>query len=199
MCVSIVVGLGNPGGRYALTRHNVGFMALDRLAERHARSWSKYGNSKTSSLIASADIDGTPVLLVKPHTFMNASGKAVTALWELTALGERHEFEPSNLLVVFDDFHLAFGRLRLRRHGSDGGHNGLASVIQEVGSEQIPRLRMGIGPLPDGGEEIDYVLSEFREGENVEELVDRGCQAVEHCIVDGIEATMNKFNGCVPL
>ncbi len=193
MCVSIVVGLGNPGDRYALTRHNIGFMALDRLAQRRDRPWSTYGTSKTTSLVASADIDGKPVLLVKPHTFMNASGKAVMAL------RARQEFEPSNLLVVLDDFHLAFGRLRLRRSGSDGGHNGLASVIEEVGSDDIPRLRMGIGPLPDDGEEVDHVLSEFRRDENVEELVDRGCSAVEHCIADGIYSTMNQFNGCAPL
>ena len=191
--MSIVVGLGNPGERYALTRHNIGFMALDRVAQRHDRPWSTYGTSKSASLVASVDIDGNPVLLVKPHTFMNASGKAVMAL------SARQEFEPSNLLIVFDDFHLAFGRLRLRRSGSDGGHNGLASVIEEVGSDDIPRLRMGIGPLPDDGQEIDYVLSEFGSDEDVEELVDRGCSAVEHCIADGIYATMNQFNGCAPL
>ena len=191
--MSIVVGLGNPGERYALTRHNIGFMALDRVAQRRDRPWSTYGTSKSASLVASVDIDGNPVLLVKPHTFMNASGKAVMAL------SARREFEPSNLLIVFDDFHLAFGRLRLRRSGSDGGHNGLASVIEEVGSDDIPRLRMGIGPLPDDGQEIDYVLSEFGSDEDVEELVDRGCSAVEHCIADGIYATMNQFNGCAPL
>tara|TARA_Y100001960_G_scaffold309672_1_gene368351 strand:+ start:66 stop:641 length:576 start_codon:yes stop_codon:yes gene_type:complete len=191
--VSIVVGLGNPGDRYALTRHNIGFMALDRLAQRRQRPWSSFGAAKTESMIASADVDGNQVLLVKPQTFMNASGKAVMALHA------RQPFEPSNLLVVLDDFHLAFGRLRLRRSGSDGGHNGLGSVIDKVGSEDIPRLRMGIGPLPDEGDDIDYVLSDFRRDENVDELVGRGCSAVEHCIADGIYNTMNQFNGCAPL
>ena len=193
MGVSIVVGLGNPGGRYALTRHNVGFMALDQLAKRHSRAWSEYGTAKTLSLVASADFDGYPTLLVKPQTFMNASGKAVAQL------RLQREFEPSNLLVVFDDFHVTFGRVRLRRQGGDGGHNGLASIIAEVGSEDIPRLRMGIGPLPDEGEEVDFVLSEFGHDENLEQLVDRGCKAVEHCIAAGIDATMNQFNGCAPL
>lgn len=194
MCVSIVVGLGNPGDRYALTRHNIGFMALDRLAQRRQCPWSSFGAAKTTeSMVASAVIDGKQVLLVKPHTFMNASGRAVMALHA------RQQFEPSNLLVVLDDFHLAFGRLRLRRSGSDGGHNGLGSVIDEVGNGDIPRLRMGIGLLPDEGDEIDFVLSDFGRDENVDELVNRGCSAVEHCIADGIYDTMNQFNGCAPL
>ena len=193
MGVSIVVGLGNPGGRYARTRHNVGFMVVDRLADSRAGQWSECGASTTLSQIASVEIGGAPALLVKPQTFMNASGRAVIAVCAERA------FEPGDLLVVFDDFNLAFGRLRLRRNGSDGGHNGLASVIHEVCSEEIPRLRVGIGPLPREGDDIDYVLSGFGPDEDVVELVDRGCRAVEHCIADGIDAAMNQFNGCAPI
>ena len=193
MGVSIVVGLGNPGGRYALTRHNIGFMIVDKLADGRAGQWSAHGCAQTLSRIASVDVDGTAVLLVKPQTFMNGSGRA------LSALSVERAFEPADVLVVFDDFNLPFGRLRLRRNGSDGGHNGLASVIHEVHSEEIPRLRVGIGPLPGEGDDTDYVLAEFGPEEDVGELVDRGCLAVEHCIADGIDAAMNQFNGCAPL
>jgi PTH1 family peptidyl-tRNA hydrolase len=184
----VVVGLGNPGPRYAGTRHNIGFMVVDRLAG--SGSWrDDAGRSQT----ATAEVAGLETHLVKPQTFMNRSGDAVVALQG------QWGFEPQEVLVVFDDFYLDFGRLRLRRGGSDGGHNGLASVLQRAGTEEVPRLRMGIGRVPEGEDDIDYVLADFGAQEQVEELVDRGCRAVEGWVAEGIEAAMNRFNGCPAL
>jgi PTH1 family peptidyl-tRNA hydrolase len=128
------------------------------------------------------------VLLVKPQTYMNRSGVAVAALWH------RLEFDAEDALIVSDDFLLDFGRLRFRRKGSDGGHNGLASVIEEMGTQRIPRLRVGISsPLPER-DVIDYVLSPFAADEDVEQLVERTCEAVEVYLSEGMDAAMNLFN-----
>ena len=121
---------------------------------------------------------------------MNRSGAAVLAL------SQRFDYPPEEMLVVFDDFLLDFGRLRFRRGGSDGGHNGLASVVESLGTQAIPRLRMGIGQPLSGEGIIDYVLSRFDAGESVEELIERSAQAVVCYIEEGIEAAMNRFNGC---
>ena len=132
------------------------------------------------------------VLLIKPQTYMNRSGRALPAL-------SRESFDSGDLLVVLDDFNLDFGRVRLRAAGGDGGHNGLASVIDVMGTEDIPRLRLGIGQVPEEDAEIDYVLTSFAPEEDVEGLVQRGCEAVTSCISEGIGAAMNRFNGCPPL
>ncbi|MFH1566645.1 MAG: aminoacyl-tRNA hydrolase [Gemmatimonadota bacterium] len=182
----IVVGLGNPGPRYAGTRHNIGFQVVDRLAATGGGRWREAAGP---SLTAALSRGGAEVLLVKPQTFMNRSGAAVAAV------GRQVGFEPAEVLVVLDDFHLDFGRLRLRRSGSDGGHNGLASVLQELGSEAVPRLRVGIGWVPEGQEDIDFVLAPFGSAEDVDGLVERGCGATECWLTEGIEAAMNRFNG----
>ena len=191
----LVVGLGNPGTRYADTRHNVGFMAVDLLAAQAGGRWrSEPGCHSEAATVGLADRE---LLLAKPQTFMNRSGVAVLAL------GQRFDCLPEEMLVVFDDFLLDFGRLRFRRGGSDGGHNGLASIVESLGSQAIPRLRMGIGqPLSDGdialsdGDIVDYVLSRFDDDESVEELIERSAQAVVCYIEEGVEAAMNRFNGC---
>lgn len=185
----VVVGLGNPGLRYAGTRHNIGFMVAERLAGGRGAQWVVQDESQVA-LIALA---GREVLLVKPQTYMNLSGAAVAALQA------RLGFAPQEFLVVLDDFLLDFGRVRLRRGGSDGGHHGLASVLEHLGTQEVPRLRLGIGPLPPEADPIDYVLSPFGPDEEVEGLVERGCQVVEGCAGEGIEAAMNQFNGLAPL
>ena len=182
--MDLVVGLGNPGGRYAETRHNVGFRVVDRLAA--GSRWS--GRADAPCEVADCELAGRAVLLVKPQTFMNRSGVAVRAL------RARLDFAPADVLVLVDDFRLDFGRLRFRRKGSDGGHNGLASVLEKMGSEDIPRLRLGIGPPAPGEDSIDYVLSRFRPEEAVDELVDRGCQAIAAYLEEGLERAMNRFN-----
>ncbi len=181
----VVVGLGNPGARYAATRHNVGFMAADRLAQQGGRSWS--ARREEHCELARIDLVARHVLLVKPQTYMNSSGKAVVALQR------RLGFDVEEVLVVLDDFLLDFGRLRFRRKGSDGGHNGLASVIEEMGTAHIPRLRVGIGPAPQE-DVIDYVLSPFAAAEDVESAVKQTCEAVEMYLSEGMDAAMNHFN-----
>ena len=188
----IVVGLGNPGLQYAETRHSAGFMVVDALARRWSVGWASRGSGNTLSQIARRR-GGEEVLLVKPQTFMNASGAAVDAL------GRDQGFVPQELLVVFDDFNIDFGRVRLRSSGGDGGHNGLASIIESVGTDEVPRLRLGIGPAPEDGEDVDYVLMKFAADQDVDALISRGCQAVESAVSVGIDTAMNRFNGCAPL
>lgn len=185
----IVVGLGNPGPRYAATRHNIGFMVVDHLAAERSVRWVGQNQSQATQ-VRLADRE---VLLVKPQTYMNRSGAAVAAFQQW--LG----FAPEEALVLLDDFLLDFGRLRLRRGGSDGGHKGLASILEHLSTFQVPRLRLGIGPPPPDEDPIDYVLGPFLAEEDVAGLVERGCQAIEVCASEGIDKAMNQFNGLAAL
>ena len=184
----LVVGLGNPGTRYADTRHNAGFMVVDLLAAQAGGRWTS--EPGCHSQVAAVDLAGRELLLAKPQTFMNRSGAAVLAL------SQRFDCPPEEMLVIFDDFLLDFGRLRFRRGGGGGGHNGLASVVESLATQAIPRLRVGIGQPLSGGDIIDYVLSRFDDDESVEELIERSAQGVVCYIEEGIEAAMNRFNGC---
>jgi PTH1 family peptidyl-tRNA hydrolase len=184
--VKIVVGLGNPGSQYEKTRHNVGWMVLDRMAER--AGWSGRSRTRDASAIAQGRYNGLDLLLVKPLTFMNESGLAVRKV-----LAREHA-PLSEILVVVDDFALPFGKLRFREGGSAGGHNGLRSIIGELGNEQFPRLRVGIGePAIDA---IDHVLSQFAKGERVRlpELLDAAADAVEAWAREGTSKAASHFN-----
>lgn len=185
----IVVGLGNPGPRYAATRHNIGFMVVDRLAAEGGGRWADQDQSQA----AQVELADREILLVKPQTYMNRSGIAVAAFQR------RLGFAPEEMLVLLDDFLLDFGRLRLRRSGSDGGHNGLASILEHLDAPQVPRLRLGIGAPPPGEDPIEYVLSPFGTTEQVAGLVARGCQAIEVWAREGIDKAMNQFNGLAAL
>ena len=185
--MQIALGLGNPGARYAPTRHNIGFMAVDQLVVRRGSSWQR--QEDVVAEIAAVDLGGREVLLAKPQTFMNRSGRTAATLCA------RWETRPEDLLVIFDDVLLDFGRLRFRRGGSDGGHNGLASVLEELNTQAVPRLRVGIGSPPAGEEIIDYVLDSFSPEDEVDELVERCGTALETYYAAGIEAAMNRFNG----
>lgn len=182
-----VVGLGNPGEQYARTRHNVGFLALEQLVRQAPGSWVR--ESGCQARLRRLALGQHEVLLAQPLTYMNRSGAAVRAL------AERFGWGPGDLLVVLDDFLLDFGRLRFRRGGSDGGHNGLASVLEEMGTAAVPRLRVGIGQPPLEVSTIDYVLSPFGPDEPVAELAEQAAQAVVYCVEAGIEAAMNRYNG----
>lgn len=183
----IVVGLGNPGPRYASTRHNIGFMAVDFLAFTAGAQWRL--EEECRSEVTELELAGCRVLLAKPQTYMNRSGAAVRAL------SQEREIDPGELLVVFDDFLLDFGRMRFRRGGSDGGHNGLSSVLEQLRTQRISRLRLGIGQAPPEMDVIDYVLSPFAADEAVEDLVRCSGRAIEVYMREGIEAAMNQFNG----
>ena len=181
--IRLVVGLGNPGSEYKGTRHNIGFEVIDALASEWALAWQ---HSKSwHALWAKSD----KVILLKPASYMNRSGEP------LAAVANFYKVEPAQILVVLDDFALELGRLRLRLEGGTGGHNGLESIILQFGTEQIPRLRIGIGAAPTEGAS-DYVLSRFFEEEQplVEKTVARATDAVKWAIDKGVLSAMNLFN-----
>jgi len=184
--VKIVVGLGNPGDRYARTRHNVGWMVLDRLADR--AGWDGKGRERDASRIVQGRFRSLDLTLVKPLTFMNESGLAVRKV-----LAREHA-PLVDLLVIADDFALPFGKLRFREGGGPGGHNGLGSIIDELGTEKFSRLRVGIGE-PDRNA-IDHVLSVFKPDERprLDELLDKSAEAVEAWARDGTNKAANQFN-----
>ncbi len=190
--MKVVTGLGNPGERYRLTRHNVGFRVLDLLADR----WGLTGQGRVRDGAARLEVDrpdlNERVLLVKPMKFMNLSGGPIRAALRQTAVDPT-----TDLLVVTDDVDLPLGRLRLRREGSAGGHNGLRDIIAALGGNEFSRLRVGIGRPGASRGTVDHVLATFKPGER--ELADASiaaaADAVEMWLRDGIEATMNEFNG----
>ena len=181
--IRLIAGLGNPGSEHAGTRHNIGFMVVDQLATQFGSAWEKSG--KSDALCAKCG----PVLLVKPLSFMNRSG------YPLFAVAQFYKIEPQEMLVVLDDFSLSLGRLRLRPRGGPGGHNGLESVIVQFGTEEIPRLRIGIGAAPREGS-ADYVLSRFFDEEKpiVRSTIDRAVEALKCAIDNGLVSAMNTFN-----
>jgi PTH1 family peptidyl-tRNA hydrolase len=181
--IRLVAGLGNPGAEYAHTRHNIGFMVVDLLAHKHGLNWEK--SSKADA--ATAKFGGT--LLVKPASYMNRSG------YPLQAIAQFFKIAPGEILIVLDDFTLPLGQLRIRQSGGPGGHNGLESVIVQFGTEEIPRLRVGIGPAPAEGSR-DYVLSNFFEEQKplVRSTIERAAEAVKCAIDKGVVSAMNTFN-----
>ncbi len=184
--MKIVVGLGNPGSQYAQTRHNIGWMVLDRLADR--AGWAGRGRQRDASSVVQGRYRGLDIVLVKPLTYMNDSGVAVRKVLarERAPLGE--------LLVVADDFALPFGKLRFREAGSHGGHNGLRSIIDDLNTEKFSRLRIGIGD--PSGRARDHVLSTFEpdERQRLDELIDAAADAVEAWARDGTNKAANRFN-----
>ena len=185
-----IVGLGNPGSQYKGTRHNVGFDVVDELARRESVGFE---SAPAEALIAKWRRADGPVLLVKPLTFMNLSGQAVG---ELTRY---FKIELGDLIVIVDEVHLPLGKLRARKRGSAGGHNGLKSVIAHLGDE-FSRLRIGVGRGADQRNLADHVLSRFEKDEaaEVERMTARAADAAEMFITSGIEAVMNAFNGGDP-
>lgn len=185
--MKIVVGLGNPGRTYALTRHNVGFMVADEFSASHHMSFSR---QKFKAEIASGSVAGEQVILAKPQTFMNLSGDAVGPLVRF------YDIPLSDLLVIYDDVDIPFGRMRLRPSGTSGGHKGMKSIIASLGTDEFPRLRIGIGRETVPVELADYVLSEFSPEEKAElaEIRGKACRAVEAVIINSLEMAMNQFN-----
>jgi PTH1 family peptidyl-tRNA hydrolase len=184
--LKVVVGLGNPGSQYAGTRHNIGWLVMDRIAER--AGWTGKGRQRDASNVAMGRFRGLDVTLVKPLTYMNDSGLAVRKV-----LAREHA-PLADLLVVADDFALPFGKLRFREGGGHGGHNGLRSIIDELGNEQFSRLRIGIGDPVTGG--ADHVLSTFRPEETgrLDELLDTVADAIEAWARDGTSKAANRYN-----
>lgn len=193
----MVVGLGNPGEEYRDTRHNLGFRVVETLARRLGVPMTEV---ECNSRVGRSGSDGAGgneaagVVLVMPQTYMNRSGYA------LRCLVEKHGYEPADTLVVYDEVALPLGRLRMRPGGSPAGHRGLESVVENLRTAEVPRLRLGCAGedgAPPGDELVDYVLSPFGadETETVEEMIERAANACEAWIADGIEAAMNRYNG----
>lgn len=183
----LVAGLGNPGPEYEKTPHNLGFLAVDRVAARHG---IRVTRKEANSLVGLGEAAGRPVVLVKPQTFMNVSGPAVKALLE------RYELGAANLLLVYDELALPWRQMRLRPKGSSAGHNGVKSVIRSVGTEEFARLRLGIHPGHPIGDGAKYVLEPVRKAQwtELDEMLDHAADAIESVLAEGVEKTMAKYN-----
>jgi PTH1 family peptidyl-tRNA hydrolase len=183
--IKAIAGLGNPGDKYISTRHNLGFGVVDLLKGQNEFQKSNRKFKICGTKIASFDID-----LLKPLTYMNLSGRAIHKY------ASSNNILPEEILVICDDYNLQLGRLRLRQSGSDGGHNGLASVIEELGTRNFPRLRLGIGPIPEDLPSEDYVLDRFTSDEEpeVREMLNRAKLAVESWIKNGFNSAAALFN-----
>jgi PTH1 family peptidyl-tRNA hydrolase len=185
--IRLIVGLGNPGPRYAATRHNVGWMVLDAFAAKHGFTFDKNAHK---GLLAEGRYGGEKIALLKPQTFMNLSGQSVApaARW--------YKVEPQEMLVLYDDLDLPPGKLRLREKGSSGGHNGMKSIIADTGSQDFPRLRIGIGRPAPGWSVPDWVLAPFTKEEQplIARVVERAVGALEEILTVGFTKAMNTYN-----
>ncbi len=188
MNIKMIIGLGNPGAKYAGTRHNIGFDAVTAISDRFdipvkTKEWK--------GLTGKGRIGGCRVLLVQPQTFMNNSGECVRALMDF------YKIPAEDVIILYDDVSLAPGKLRVRGKGSAGGHNGIKSIIAHMGTDTFERVRIGVGEKPEGWDLADYVLGRFPKEEEpvMREALKHAVEAVESLIEDGLEATMNRFNG----
>ncbi|MGD8426676.1 MAG: aminoacyl-tRNA hydrolase [Balneolaceae bacterium] len=185
--MSLIIGLGNPGSKYAGTRHNIGFELIDKLAQSMS---VRMGTGKGPYLVGKGACSGTPIYLIKPTTYMNNSGDAVRQALQW------YKEEISNCLVCYDDLNLELGTIRLRSNGSAGGHNGIKDIIKRLGTDAFPRLRIGIGNDFARGQQVNHVLSPFSDEEQkvIDSTLDRAADAACCFVREGIEQAMNKFN-----
>jgi PTH1 family peptidyl-tRNA hydrolase len=186
--MKLIVGLGNPGMEYVGTRHNVGFETIDRMCEQYNIALT---HQKMKGVYGQGMIAGEKVLLVKPMTYMNNSGECVGALARF------YKLEPTDIIVIYDDINLAVGHLRIRKKGSAGGHNGIKSLIAHLGSEEFPRIRIGVGENVGGKDLIQHVLGHFPEEqlEAMAEAMDDAVKAAELMVAGDVQQAMNRYNG----
>ncbi len=189
--IFLIVGLGNPGAEYAKTRHNAGFLLVEKLAEQWQSNWTN--ERKFISRVAKAERNSQKVLLCEPQTFMNLSGESVGALVNY------YQLPLGKILVAVDDANLPFGEIRLRKSGSSGGHHGLESIEQHLASREFARLRIGIGRKDSSRQIADYVLGKFEAGDSelLKKFLERAANQVETWLASGIEKAMSQFNGVV--
>ncbi len=183
----VIVGLGNPGKKYEKTRHNMGFSAIDKLAEKHD---IKVNKLKHKALVGDGFISGRKALLVKPQTYMNLSGESVREIVSY------YDVTLDNLIVIYDDFDLETGVIRIRKKGSAGSHNGMKSIIEQIQSKDFPRIRIGIGKSGEGSEWKDFVLGKTSKQDEkvIEDAVKRTADAVGCILEKGIDEAMNEYN-----
>ena len=183
----VIEGLGNPDKKYEMTRHNMGFRIIDALAGRHGISLTE---QKHKGLIGKGVINGEKVILVKPLTYMNLSGECIRPVCDY------YKVDAKDCIVAFDDISLDPGRIRIRKKGSAGGHNGIKSIIAHLGTDAFPRLKFGVGDKPKQMDLADYVLGRFNREDEVivSDGINKACEAIECMISDGYDAAMNKYN-----
>lgn len=186
--MKLVVGLGNPTARYDKTRHNVGFEVIDVLADKYNIALD---TMKHKGMYGKGKIDGQSIILLKPMTFMNLSGESVALV------SKYYKVAPEDIIVIYDDINLDVGRLRIREKGSAGGHNGMKNIIAHLGTEEFPRIRIGVGMKPPKMDLADYVLSHFSEEEQalMNQGYDKACEALKLLLLDDIPQAMNQYNG----
>lgn len=184
----IIAGLGNPTKEYEHTRHNAGFDTIDMIAKRFGIGM---GEKKHKAVIGKGHIEGNKVILVKPQTFMNLSGESIKELVDYYKVDEESE-----LVVIYDDISLALGKLRIRKKGSAGGHNGIKNIIAQLGTQNFYRIKVGVGEKPKGWDLADYVLGHFNSEEKVlmQEAFDKAADAVVTILTQDIDTAMNKYN-----
>lgn len=184
----LIVGLGNPGPKYEFTRHNAGFLCMDLLAQQLG---VKIDRIKFKSVVADVAIEGSRCILMKPQTFMNNSGEAVRDAAKF------YKIPPEHIIILFDDISLPPGKLRIRRKGSDGGHNGIKSILYLLGSDQFPRIKLGVGAKPRPDYDLaDWVLSTFQKDElsRMKEAMEKACEAVPLLVREETDRAMNLYN-----
>jgi len=183
----LIAGLGNPSKTYEGTRHNIGFMMIDAIGEKYDIDVT---TKKHKAFVGRGIIDGMRVILAKPQTYMNLSGESVREIADF------YKIEPENIIIIYDDISLDVGQLRIRKKGSAGGHNGIKNIIAHLGTQEFPRIKVGIGNKPEGWDLADYVLSKYSKAEQeaLEEAADGVIGAVKLMLMDDIEAAMNRYN-----
>ena len=184
----LIVGLGNPGAQYAHTRHNVGFDVVDTLARKLGVT---IGRERDEALLGECFIAGQKTILALPQTYMNLSGESVRAAADF------YKIQPDHIIVIYDDVSLEVGQLRIRTKGSAGGHNGIKNIIAHLGTQEFPRVKVGVGAKPPKMDLADYVLSRFSKEDRakMEDAFKEAAEAVEVLITDGSDRAMNRFNG----
>jgi len=187
--VKLIVGLGNPGNQYKNTRHNAGFIVVGNFAEKHGIDGQT--NSKFNAIVGKGIVNSEQILIAQPLTFMNLSGESVSKIMNF------YKIEIQDLLVVFDDISIDLGKMRFRKNGTDGGHNGIKSIISCIGSKEFARLKLGIGPAPPSFAQKDFVLGKFtaEETELFDKLVPSAVNSLEDWIENGTAFSQNKYNG----
>ena len=183
----LIAGLGNPSRTYEGTRHNIGFTMIDAIGNKFGIDVT---TKKHKALVGRGMIDGMRVILAKPQTYMNLSGESIREITDF------YKIEPENIIIIYDDISLDVGQLRIRTKGSAGGHNGVKNIIAHLGTQEFPRIKVGIGNKPEGWDLADYVLSKYTKAEQeaLEEASEGVIGAVKLMLADDIEAAMNKYN-----
>lgn len=183
----LIAGLGNPSKTYEGTRHNIGFTMIDAIGKKFDIDVT---TKKHKALVGRGVIDGQRVILAKPQTYMNLSGESIREIADFYKIG------PENIIIIYDDISLEVGQLRIRKKGSAGGHNGIKNIISHLGTQEFPRIKVGIGNKPEGWDLADYVLSKYSKAEQeaLEEAADGVVGAVKLMLADDIEAAMNRYN-----